>query len=96
MGADFSRDLNSGRYNHKGGRATAWHDEALAYTGALISARHAGLDPASSFASDLIRTGLPFDCAQGGEPVEPRVKPGMTKRLIWVVWLTSAQLPGHK
>jgi hypothetical protein len=23
-------------------------------------------------------TGFPFDCAQGGEPVEPRVKPGMT------------------
>jgi hypothetical protein len=24
-------------------------------------------------------TGFPFDFAQGGEPVEPRVKPGMTK-----------------
>jgi hypothetical protein len=25
-------------------------------------------------------TGFPFDFAQGGEPVEPRVKPGMTKQ----------------
>jgi hypothetical protein len=26
--------------------------------------------------------GFPFDCAQGGEPVEPRVKPGMTQQDI--------------
>jgi len=25
-------------------------------------------------------SGFPFDLAQGGEPVEPRIKPGMTKQ----------------
>jgi hypothetical protein len=35
--------------------------------------RHPGSD-------NLKKPGFPFDAAQGGEPVEPRVKPGMTKK----------------
>ena len=33
---------------------------------------------ASSTTKMLKNPGFPFDVAQGGEPVEPRVKPGMT------------------
>jgi len=36
-------------------------------------------DPASRSVSSLTNSGFSFDFAQGGEPVEPRVKPGMTK-----------------
>jgi hypothetical protein len=46
----------------------------------FVSARHAGLDPASSSKIGNKRPGFPFDVAQGGERVEPRVKPGMTKQ----------------
>ena len=45
----------------------------------LISACHAGLDPASRTVRLSNCNGFPFEFAQGGEPVEPRVKPGMTK-----------------
>jgi hypothetical protein len=37
---------------------------------------------ASSQVSVWTETGFPFDFAQGGEPVEPRVKPGMTRGTI--------------
>jgi hypothetical protein len=36
-------------------------------------------DPAYRSSNTLTSTGFPFECAQGGEPVEPRVKPGMTE-----------------
>jgi hypothetical protein len=52
---------------------------------------HAGLDPASSTAALWKRTGFPFDVAQGGEPVEPRVKPGMTKVGIYEVLSIATQ-----
>jgi hypothetical protein len=31
----------------------------------------------------LKKNGFPFDVAQGGEPVEPRVKPGMTIAIFY-------------
>jgi hypothetical protein len=54
----------------------------------LTSARHAGLkDPAPHHDAGASSTkpleknsGFPFDVAQGGEFIEPRVKPGMTKQ----------------
>ena len=49
----------------------------------LISACHAGLDPASSIVTLWKSNGFPFDFAQGGEPVEPRVRPGMTISSFW-------------
>ena len=51
----------------------------------LILTCHAGLDPASRNATPRKCAGFPFDLAQGGEPVEPRVKPGMTKTPVNVV-----------
>jgi hypothetical protein len=43
---------------------------------------HSGLDPESSVFSDCSATGCPFDFAQGGEHVEPRIKSGITFRII--------------
>jgi len=41
-----------------------------------------GVTPAADCRNYTVRCqeGFPFDVAQGGEPVEPRIKPGMTKQ----------------
>jgi hypothetical protein len=41
------------------------------------SIRHSGLDPESSVFLGCDAAGCPFDFAQGGEPVEPRLGPAL-------------------